>query len=80
MGLHRGLCKGYGVGEQPRRPTYGLSGNTRGVWVKGLSQDSPGAVQEGYKRKEKRKESPRGATGSRPPNGVPRATLRSCEG
>ncbi|GFT33254.1 hypothetical protein NPIL_702131 [Nephila pilipes] len=29
MGLHRGLRKGYGVGEQPRRPTYGLSGNTR---------------------------------------------------
>ncbi|GFS30435.1 hypothetical protein NPIL_147711 [Nephila pilipes] len=33
-----------------------------------------------YIRSEKRKDSPRGTTGSRPPSGVPWTTLRSCEG
>ncbi|GFT45589.1 hypothetical protein NPIL_65401 [Nephila pilipes] len=48
--------------------------------VKGLSQDFPGAVQKGHIRRVKRKDSPRGTTGSRPPSGVPRATLRSHAG
>ncbi|GFT71377.1 hypothetical protein NPIL_531601 [Nephila pilipes] len=51
-----------------------------GVQVKGLSQDFPGAVQKGCIRSEKGKDSPRGTTGSRPPSGVPRATLCSHEG
>ncbi|GFY02266.1 hypothetical protein TNCV_3501491 [Trichonephila clavipes] len=50
-----------------------------GVLVKGMSQDStsPGAVQNVYIRSERRKDSLRGTTGSRPPSGVPRATLFS---
>ncbi|GFU13500.1 hypothetical protein TNCV_938011 [Trichonephila clavipes] len=39
--------------------------------------DFPGAVQKVYIRSEGRKDSPRGTTGSRPPSGVPRATLFS---
>ncbi|GFV69371.1 hypothetical protein TNCV_4589681 [Trichonephila clavipes] len=39
--------------------------------------DFPGAVQNVYIRSERRKDSPRGTTGSRPPSGVPRATLLS---
>ncbi|GFT60618.1 hypothetical protein TNCV_1966891 [Trichonephila clavipes] len=39
--------------------------------------DFPGAVQKVYIRSERRKDSPRGTTGSRPPRGVPRATLFS---
>ncbi|GFU13108.1 hypothetical protein TNCV_1445291 [Trichonephila clavipes] len=39
--------------------------------------DFPGAVQNVYIRSERRKDSPRGTTGSRPPSGVPRATLFS---
>ncbi|GFY02262.1 hypothetical protein TNCV_3501451 [Trichonephila clavipes] len=39
--------------------------------------DFPGAVQNVYIRSERRKDSLRGTTGSRPPSGVPRATLFS---
>ncbi|GFU94583.1 hypothetical protein TNCV_3078291, partial [Trichonephila clavipes] len=39
--------------------------------------DFPGAVQNVYIRSERRKDSPRETTGSRPPSGVPRATLSS---
>ncbi|GFR13236.1 hypothetical protein TNCT_36111 [Trichonephila clavata] len=35
----------------------------------------PGAVQKEYISSERRMDSPRGTTGSRPPSGVPRATL-----
>ncbi|GFQ77534.1 hypothetical protein TNCT_137061 [Trichonephila clavata] len=37
--------------------------------------DFPGAVRKVYISSERRKDSPRGTTGSRPPSGVPRATL-----
>ncbi|GFX94210.1 hypothetical protein TNCV_4292551 [Trichonephila clavipes] len=37
--------------------------------------DFPGVVQEVYIRSERRKDSPRGTTSSRPPSAVPRATL-----
>ncbi|GFY74234.1 hypothetical protein TNIN_135331 [Trichonephila inaurata madagascariensis] len=37
--------------------------------------DFPGAVQKVYIRSEKRKDSPRGTTSSRPPSGVPRANV-----
>ncbi|GFR31610.1 hypothetical protein TNCT_525931 [Trichonephila clavata] len=37
--------------------------------------DFPGAVQKVYISSEIRMDSPRGTTGSRPPSGVPRATL-----
>ncbi|GFT26426.1 uncharacterized protein TNCV_3603021 [Trichonephila clavipes] len=39
----------------------------------------PGAVQKVHIRSESRKDGPRGTTGSRPPSGVPRATLLSCK-
>ncbi|GFX11770.1 hypothetical protein TNCV_4341151 [Trichonephila clavipes] len=42
-----------------------------------IALDIPGVVQNVYIRSESRKDSPRGTTGSRPPSGVPRATLLS---
>ncbi|GFW80182.1 hypothetical protein TNCV_460901 [Trichonephila clavipes] len=39
--------------------------------------DFPGAAQNVYIRRESRKDSPRGTTGSRHPSGIPRATLLS---
>ncbi|GFS81271.1 hypothetical protein NPIL_457521 [Nephila pilipes] len=40
----------------------------------------PREIQMGNIRRVMRKDSPRGTTGSRPPSGVPRATLRSHAG
>ncbi|GFT70617.1 hypothetical protein NPIL_112701 [Nephila pilipes] len=64
------------VTERKGRRTHFLEACER----RGCRKTTPGAVQKGNFRRVKKKDSPRGTTGSRPPSGVPRATLRSHAG